>query len=85
MTFEFPADLIRLQTDWLTTGTARTAAAKSGDDEAFEAAHARLQYLTMGLHRHEWLRKYVTPVQACAALREAARVTARDRWQDEPP
>ena len=73
VTFDFLADLLRLQRDWFAADQARTEAAQSGDNEAFTAAGERLQDLTMALHRHEWVRGCETPYQARMALREAAR------------
>jgi hypothetical protein len=73
MAFDFPEDLVRIQADWLTTDQARTVAAQSGDDEAFDAAHARLLDLTMALHRHAFMRACEQRYQARMELRDAAR------------
>lgn len=70
VTYDFPDDLLQLQRDWFATDRDRTAAAASGDDEAFEAAGARLQELTFELQKH--VRAYEQPFQARMALREAA-------------
>jgi hypothetical protein len=72
VTFDFPPDLVQLQRDWNTTDRDRTAAAQTGDDEAFAAAGARLQDITMALHRHPWMQACETRYQARLALREAA-------------
>jgi hypothetical protein len=73
VTFDFPDDLVQLQRDWFGADAARTAAARNGDSEAFEAASARLQDLSMALHRHPWMQACDTRYQARMALREAAR------------
>lgn len=72
VTFDFPPDLVQLQRDWFTADRARTAAAQNGDDEAFTTAGARLQDITMALHRHPWMQACETRYQARLALREAA-------------
>jgi hypothetical protein len=72
VTFDFPADLVPLQAEWFAVDTARTVAAQEGNDEAFDAANARLQDLTLALHRHPWMRACEMRYQARMALREAA-------------
>jgi hypothetical protein len=69
--FDFPSDLIELQREWFAADAARTAAAQSGDDAAFEAAGRRLQDLTFRLQRK--VRAYEQPFSARMALRKAAR------------
>jgi hypothetical protein len=71
VTFDFPPSLVKLQQEWFAADRARTAAARSGDDDAFRAAHKRLLDLTEDLD--EKLRPYGAPHQARMALREAAR------------
>lgn len=73
MPFDFPPDLVQLQRDWFAADEARTEAAQSSDDEAFKEAGARLQDLTMALHRHPWMNETERRVEARMALREFAR------------
>jgi hypothetical protein len=73
VTFDFPDDLLELQRDWFAADKDRTAAARGGDDAAFIAAGARLQDLTMALHRHPWMRECTSRYEARMALRAAAR------------
>lgn len=73
MAFGFPPDLVQLQRDWFTADEARTAAAQSGDGEAFAAAGGRLQDLAMALHRHPYMQTSEQRYQARMALRDAAR------------
>lgn len=75
MAFDFPPDLVQLQRDWFTSDTARTEAAQAGDDEAFTASGARLQDVTMALHRHPWMQACDQRYQARMALRQVARDT----------
>jgi hypothetical protein len=70
VSFDFPPDLIELQQKWFAVDRDRTAAARVGDNEAFEAAGARLQELTIELQKR--VRAYEQPFQARMALREAA-------------
>ena len=71
VSFDFPSELIELQREWFAADAARTAAAESGDDAAFEAAGRQLQDLTFRLQRE--VREYEQPFAARMALREAAR------------
>lgn len=71
--FDFPADLVQLQRAWFAADEARTAAARSGDGEAFVEAGERIQDLTMALHRHPWMQASETRYQARMARRDAAR------------
>jgi hypothetical protein len=71
VSFDFPFDLIDLQREWFAADAARTAAAKSGDDAAFETAGQQLQDLTFRLQRK--VREYEQPFAARTALRKAAR------------
>jgi hypothetical protein len=71
VSFDFPSDLIELQREWFAADVARTAAAKSGDNAAFEAASRQLQDLTFRLQRK--VRAHEQPFAARMALRKAAR------------
>lgn len=72
VTYDFPDDLVPLQRDWFAVDRDRTAAARAGDDEAFESAGVRFQTLSIALHRHPWMQACETRFQARMALREAA-------------
>lgn len=83
-TFDFPDDLVQLQRDWFAADEARTAAARAGDDAAFNEAGARLQDVTMALHRHPWMHACETRFQARLALRAAA-PSCGDRCRGDAP
>jgi hypothetical protein len=70
--FDFPPDLVQMQRDWFAADKARTAAAQSGDDEAFATAGKRLQDLTLALHRHPYLAESEQQHTARMALRKVA-------------